>query len=132
MTPLIKKLSERKTLLIFATLYTVVVTIALLLPAGGLPRIDFIPVDKLVHICIHVGLVLLWLFYGYKLKNHQGLFPLIIIVVVACLLYGIIIEVLQDKYTVTRQADIMDVLANVLGSIIGIFLFLRTKQRFKT
>lgn len=38
--------------------------------------------------------------------------------------YGIVIEVLQSILTVSREADVYDVLANAIGALTA-FLFLR-------
>ncbi len=42
--------------------------------------------------------------------------------------YGILIEVLQDSVTTYRSAELLDILANSVGAIIGI-LFIRTVNR---
>lgn len=36
--------------------------------------------------------------------------------------YGIIIELLQMKFTLNRNGDILDVLANSLGAFFGVFV----------
>ena len=48
------------------------------------------------------------------------------------LIYGIVIEVIQENLTATRKADIADVLANIFGSITGYIVFLKVKNRIKT
>lgn len=45
--------------------------------------------------------------------------------------YGILIEILQEVFTTTRKADIMDVLANAIGgliAVIGLALYKNFKQ----
>lgn len=36
--------------------------------------------------------------------------------------YGIVIEVLQEKFTLTRKADFNDVIANIIGVISAVIL----------
>lgn len=49
------------------------------------------------------------------------------IVLVIAIIYGIIIEVFQDVFTLTRTADYLDVVANSIGAISGL-VFLRVKK----
>ncbi len=41
---------------------------------------------------------------------------------IVAVLYGILIEIAQDKLTATRQADGYDVFANTIGATIAILL----------
>ena len=36
--------------------------------------------------------------------------------------YGIIIEILQDRYTEERSMELTDALANTVGALVGVFL----------
>ena len=47
---------------------------------------------------------------------------------IALLFYGIIIEVIQAKIIDGRQGDVLDVMANLLGSILGLFLFTKLRK----
>jgi VanZ family protein len=42
--------------------------------------------------------------------------------------YGIVIEIVQEVFTKTRKADIMDVLANAIGGLIAVIGFLLYKN----
>ena len=53
------------------------------------------------------------------------------ILLLSILLYGIIIEIFQGLFTVSRSADILDVVSNLLGSLLGIFFFKIVKQKLK-
>ncbi|MFK5983007.1 MAG: VanZ family protein [Flavobacteriaceae bacterium] len=129
----IKKLLEAKNLLLLALLYSVIITIAFLMPTSNLPKLEFyIPLDKIIHFFIYLLLSILWISY-LNLNEVKGL-PVssVLIVFIVFLVYGIVIEVLQENLTTTRKADIIDVLANTFGSIIGYFVFLKVKNRIKT
>jgi VanZ family protein len=44
--------------------------------------------------------------------------------------YGLIIEVLQEILTNTRQADFYDFLANTTGAFVGLIVLLYYKNKF--
>ena len=56
-------------------------------------------------------------------KPSYSLKKILVIVALFLLIYGIIIEVLQTKLTMNRMGEFHDVLANVLGIVLGILLF---------
>lgn len=56
-------------------------------------------------------------------KPSYSLKKILVIVALFLLIYGIIIEVLQTKLTTNRMGEFHDVLANVLGIVLGILLF---------
>lgn len=49
-------------------------------------------------------------------------------VVIASVIYGGIIEIAQGLFTTTRQADIVDVLANTIGAILAVVMMLATAK----
>lgn len=75
--------------------------------------------DKIVHAFAYCLLTLNWLL-AYKPKSKKLRFSLLISVIV--FVYGIVIEVLQGALTTYRQADLLDVFAN-LGGIVIAFIF---------
>jgi len=55
-----------------------------------------------------------------------------VLVILFAFSYGGIIEICQEKFTASRQADIFDVIANVGGSVLAILiLWLAEKFRKK-
>ncbi len=131
MTKLIKKLLELKSLLFVGLFYTFFITIAFLLPASELPKVRFLN-DKLIHVLLYIVLSFIWLLYYFIYnRNHISLKNLFGILI-ACLIYGIIIEIIQQLLTAFRQADILDILANTLGAFIGALVFWNVKNRIKT
>ncbi len=133
MTQLIKKLSEHNILLILGIVYTIVCTIVLLVPLGDLPKVDVdLPLDKVVHSIIHLFLALLWLLVLFTKSPDINPIKYAVSIFIACLVYGIIIELLQQTLTNSRQSDSWDVVANSIGALIGILLFWRIKHYFRT
>lgn len=47
----------------------------------------------------------------------------------ASILYGMLIEVLQETLTTTRHADIMDVLANFCGAALALIILIVMKKQ---
>jgi VanZ family protein len=101
-----------------------------LIPIKELPKLlDFlIPIDKLIHVFIFLVLVFLWLLYINSLLNDTK--PIVLFFILAlCLLYGIIIEVIQEFLVLSRGAEVLDVIADLLGAILGLLFFRNYKNR---
>ena len=131
MMKLIKKLLELKSLLFLGLFYTTFITIAFLLPISELPR-DKIFNDKLIHAILYIILSIVWLSYYFVYYKNRFNLKILLWVLFACLIYGIIIEIIQQLLIASRQADIVDVFANTLGTLIGALVFWNVKNRIKT
>lgn len=84
--------------------------------------------DKAAHFVFHlVAAVLGCFFLGERSRGKLSFSRILILVVVILLIYGIIIEVIQDVFTSWRSGELTDVLANMLGALTGVaavkFLF---------
>ena len=88
----------------------------------SLPKVGISGADKYVHVTLYFVFTILWSCH-LKTRNSIGFFSLIK-VVIASIIYGSLIEMAQGVFTTTRKADIMDVLANTLGSILAIVVIL--------
>lgn len=87
---------------------------------SNIPNITIPNIDKVVHFMFYFVFVFLWyryLFYIKKTENKHAFLLVLMAVVV-----GVLIELGQGYFTLTRQADVFDVIANSLGSIGGIFI----------
>jgi VanZ family protein len=130
---LIKKLWEFKHLLSICIVYTLLVTVLFLYPFKGTTTINFIiPIDKLIHVLIYLSLSFLWISYSNRLANYKKTGKPIIIVMLLCFFYGIIIELTQELFIPFRNSDLFDVLANMIGAILGALLFWNFKNRIKS
>ena len=121
-----KHLSERNFLLL-AIIWTVLITVASLVSSSAIPKVNLLWNDKIVHFLFYFFFVVFWSFALHKnfyLKKYS------FIIVVFAIVYGIIIEVLQELLTTTREPDLYDVFANALGAIIGYFGFYCVKYKF--
>ena len=119
--PLIKHLLADKRLLFIAIIYSCLITVLFFIPSQDLPKTQLLEADKLVHILVYFILVNLWMLYLYVSNDYHFEKKWIPILLLSILLYGIIIEIFQGLFTVSRSADILDVVSNLLGSLLGIF-----------
>jgi len=105
--------------------------VASLMPTGDFPRVKIQWADKYVHASLHFILILLWLFtvFSKSLKRKEAI--IMWSVFLACAVFGILIEVCQELFTQSREADLYDVLANLLGSLIGITVFSLSRKHLK-
>ncbi len=131
---LTKNLSEHKTLFFWlAMIWSTVVAFLCLM------RFDFnaLPtstknLDKIGHFVFHFGIVVWWfLYFNYK-TPRIGFNYAITKAFFLSLVYGIVIEICQGVFTLTRKADFYDILANTTGAIGAIIMIVIVSKLFKT
>ena len=123
MMPLIKKLSEPKTLAFIGVAYTLFTTTILLMPGSEIPQIKIAFIDKITHVFIHVFLSFIWLAYAFSWDKYPVSVKKVSVVLLACFSYGIVIEVVQLLFIPTRSYDAFDIIANGFGSVIGLLIY---------
>ncbi len=87
--------------------------------------LELLSFDKLVH--AGVFFVLAALFTIYALNRESGR-RLCFVFLIVCILYGLLLEVMQATVFSNRSADWMDMIANGLGSIAGALVFKRKPE----
>ncbi|MDX1708667.1 MAG: VanZ family protein [Desulfobacterales bacterium] len=99
---------------------------------SGRPGLEKIPdvrfLDKFLHFFAY-GLLGVLFYRAYEtlpLKKFKNL--MIFFSIASATLYGISDEIHQ-YYVPSRHADLMDVIANTIGSICGVYLYYRWKNR---
>ncbi len=108
--------------------YTIALTIISLINVNDFPKLGVDYEDKIFHVLAYGLLNLLWY---YTLRNLKIVRPVFMAMVLS-LIYGIILEVLQGQLTVTRNLDIIDILANSIGvTIVSLFIVIRNKTIVK-
>ncbi|MDY0781296.1 VanZ family protein [Tenacibaculum sp. IB213877] len=115
MLKLIKNLLKHNSLLI-AIAVTIAIAILSLIKIGKMP-VHFTYIDKVEHTIAYFVLTFFWLLAQGKTSAAR------IKVVLICIVYGIIIEVLQKELTTYRSFDYADMLANSAGTIIALLIF---------
>jgi VanZ family protein len=90
------------------------------------PRLNIPHLDKIVHFVFYFNFVLLWVKATREIfKVNLELKKVLLYSVIFACAYGIFIELLQYGLTVSRQGDILDVLANFIGALAGMFVVKR-------
>ena len=118
----------KKLWLILAICYTITLTVYSLINIDSLPELGTDYDDKIIHVLAYGLLNLLWYLTLQDLKIVKPVF----IAALLSIIYGIILEVLQEQLTYARSLDIIDVLANSIGVVIvSIFIIVRNKTRVK-
>jgi VanZ family protein len=118
-------LEHKKGYFYLATLWTLFIAYLCLTDFSKIPKIKIGGLDKSVHFILHFFFTLLWYLY---VKSATKIKWNIAFVVIADLMYGSLIEVGQAFLTITRKADVLDVLANSVGTaaaVIVIYIFPR-------
>ena len=101
-------------------------------PDDSTPGINIPHFDKVVHFGFYFGAAVLGTFFIRE--TSLGKFPLVktlMLVALGTIIFGIIIEVLQYSFTLDRQGDLYDALANSCGAILGVLVMNRLFSRSK-
>ena len=117
----------RKKLLFSILLFWVIlITILSLVSFRKMPKIGVENSDKYVHFTFYFVLTFL-LFLNLILKN--SFFKTLFFSITIAVIYGIIIEVIQETVTTSRRAELGDILFNSFGSLVaGLILFFFRKR----
>ena len=109
--------------LCIAIAITVCIAYLSLIQTTNFPVITVSNIDKIYHLIAYFVLTLSWLLTLNKGKHQYK-------VLIACVVFGIIIEVLQMTLTAYRAGELFDFLANTLGGLLALGahnLFLKKK-----
>ncbi|MDR2948588.1 MAG: VanZ family protein [Dysgonomonas sp.] len=92
-----------------------------LIPTNDVPNIQFdffVPTDKIVHFLMYFGLAGVASFnYIYDKKGKIIILKLIVFAILVPIIYGGLIEIIQDKYFPERSGDWYDFWADMLGAL---------------
>ena len=129
----IKLLLKARPLLFIALFYSIAISILFFIPGSDLPRvkIKIYGLDKIIHAVIHFILINIWMLYFYVKKDFQFRAKWVFQLFLLLMLFGIIVEILQAQPIISRGADIFDVVANLLGSLLGVLFFTLIKNNLK-
>jgi VanZ family protein len=108
----------RKTI---GSIYLVVIALLSLLPSYDIPDIRLFPgADKLVHMCMYLGLSVLAC-WSYDISHHRMKFMYLLLAGV--FMYGVLMEILQRTMHNGRSFDFKDMIANLTGAILGLLIY---------
>ncbi|GAB3692922.1 hypothetical protein GCM10027592_12280 [Spirosoma flavus] len=109
---LIERLNDVVLMRWLAIVWTVVMLWGCLTPHQELPSTLLTVSDKAMHVAIFVLFAFLWQRAGYSLP----------VVLVVGIFFGAFIEVMQYVLPINRSADWLDLLADSIGAVLGVFL----------
>ena len=116
--------------LLAAIVWTLIIFILCCTPGKYVPTahwLELLSFDKFVHASIFFTLTFLWLLVGFK-KNKLSL-SFMIFIIIACIGYGGLLEIMQAKAFSERSGDWLDFIANSFGCLMGLWFF--SKQKFR-
>jgi VanZ family protein len=105
-----------------ALIWGAIILVLSLTPASNLPISikDLLSFDKVAHAGAYFVLtgLLLWGFYRQgRLTRRRGW-----LVVLLSSLYGILMEIAQYAFFPDRYFELFDIIANIIGSVMGLFI----------
>lgn len=103
-----------------AIAWTIIMLIGCLTPHDEIPSELTAWNDKSLHILIFAPFTMLWMLTGLRMGYA----------LVAGLLFGILIEILQYALPINRSADWKDVVADCIGTVLGVVLAIVWQRLF--
>jgi VanZ family protein len=104
-----------------AIIAVIIFYLCCLIPVRDIPDVGFeffIPTDKVVHFLMYFGLAGVASFnYIYDRRGKIIILKLIAFAILVPIIYGGLIEIIQDKYFPERSGDWFDFWADALGSL---------------
>lgn len=99
--------------------WTLLIFILCLIPGNELPKVNVPFIDKWAHVVLFAGFSFLWLCAGPTIQLSRLLVLLAITIFI-----GWLVEYIQGNFVPGRYQDDMDTLADAVGGLAGILLFL--------
>lgn len=119
---------NRKFYFFIALIYTIVLLYFSLGDISGvLPDTNIKFQDKILHFLAYLVLSVLWGYYTILLKTKNA----IIYSFLATLIFGVILELVQEVVNPLRDYDILDLLANCIGIMFGTVVVIWYNRKLK-
>jgi VanZ family protein len=117
---MINRLRKYFTRIYWALAWTIIIFVLLTLPGSVLPNESSFVIpnfDKLVHIGMFGGFVLLWsLYYSARSSSPKKLLRIFFVIFLISISYGISMEYVQKYFIPQRYFDEGDIIADIIGS----------------
>lgn len=98
---------------------TIIILIIILTPGDSVPSVGIPGIDKIVH----CGMFFMWSFiYNMEYKIYTKRQSKFAMTIAAGTLFAVATEVMQ-LFAIMRSFDVKDILADVIGIILGIIVF---------
>ncbi len=123
-----------KTIAAVAILYTSALTVGSLITPLEMEITPPDNTDKIVHATAYFGLMLLWSSWARLREVAKETVSSLALskylkILLFVILYGTLIEVLQGTLTEYRTPDVLDIVANTTGAILGLIVFVRMNDK---
>ena len=113
----IKTLLKDNSLIIALAITIGIVCLSLIRMPKTPTNLTFANIDKVFHCFAYFTLATSWLVAYYRKPQKKYL------IVISCIIFGIIIEVLQNTITKYRTGESLDVIANSAGVLLALLIF---------
>jgi VanZ family protein len=110
----------KRIFLLAALFWTGVILFFCLEDASNIPQIDIENIDKVIHAFFHFVFTFLWFLFLKKKLKSTSIFKPLLYSFVFSFVFGVAVEIMQELFTTTRSADVLDELANLSGAILAI------------
>ena len=97
-----------------AVSYTVIILVLSFISSKDVPYLGFDFQDKIAHLLAYTLFAFFWFNYLKSIKCKTPMYYAIVFVIA----FGIVVELLQERLTATRQFDYYDILANSIGALL--------------
>ncbi|MEI7524739.1 MAG: VanZ family protein [Mariniphaga sp.] len=107
--------------IILSLIYLGCIAILSLLPSADIPQVPMFPgADKIVHLCMYLGLSAISCWSMHAEINTKWYY----LVILFAVSWGITMEIFQKIMNLGRSFELLDILSNSIGAIIGVALFM--------
>lgn len=113
-----KRLLGSKTLLIIGAFYTALLIVGSLIKINAGASVKTGQIDKVFHFSAYFGLTVIWQLFFLVKSKQENMRPSLWICFFA-IIFGIVIEILQDTLTTYRSFESWDIVANTGGVMLA-------------
>jgi len=106
---------------IIPIIYFICISVLFFLPGSALPKSNWLSAiyfDKWVHIALFFGLALLCC-WGFSIITQKGLIKLLVLLII----YGFMVEIIQEQIIKSRSFALADWAADIIGSSFAILIW---------
>jgi VanZ family protein len=105
-----------------ALCWAIIIAFFCLTSSNNIPTVTIPYVDKFVHAFFYfVFTSVLFLFLKKRMNSSDIIRPLVVSLLVS-VFYGLVIELMQELFTMNRKAEVTDVVGNVSGALLAFFI----------
>jgi len=108
----------------------IMTTVLLCLPGSAFPKqnwFDKIWLDKWVHLGLFAVMVVLWCRAITAAENRNN--SIFLQITFYVFLYGVVMEFVQKNFIPNRSFDVGDIVSDLIGSAIGLFVVMRWHKK---